>query len=99
MAIKLQTVGIIVKDMANTLHFYRTLGLAIPEGMDKEFNVDYEAPNGVTLGFLAEAAARQADPKFVTPVGQSMNLQFMVDSPAKVHNDYNQLLAAGYYSH
>ena len=99
MALSLQTIGIIVADMGKTLQFYRILGLPIPEGLDAEFNVDYETPAGLTLGFLTEAAARQADPTFVTPVGQSMNLQFMADSPAAVDEVYHNLTAAGYESH
>jgi len=99
MAIQLQTIGIIAADMGKTLHFYRTLGLPIPEGLDRESNVDFEAPNGIVLGFLSEATARQADPNFKTPVGQSMNLQFQVDSPAEVDETYHKLLAAGYESY
>jgi catechol 2,3-dioxygenase-like lactoylglutathione lyase family enzyme len=100
MEIKLQTIGIIVTDMGKTLNFYRTLGLPVPEGLDKEFNVDYETPGGIVLGFLLEAAARQADPNFKTPiVGQSMNLQFMVDSVTEVDTVYNRLVEAGYESY
>ncbi len=40
--------------------------------------------------------AKQADPGFVTPVGQSMNLQFECDSPADVDRRCEALLAAGY---
>ena len=96
MSIKLQTIGIIAKDMSRTLHFYRTLGLPIPEGQDDETNLDYEASNGISLGFLSEAMASQADPQYKTPVGQSMNLQFLADSPAEVDAIYAKLLAAGY---
>ena len=99
MAIRLQTIGIIVSDMAKTLSFYRTLGLPIPEGLNEEDNVDFEAPNGITFGFLTEAAAKQADPNFKTPTGQSMNLQFMVDNPAEVDEVYNKLITAGYASY
>ncbi len=100
MSITLQTIGIIAADMGKTLHFYRTLGLPIPEGLDAEFNVDYETPSGIVLGFLAEAAAKQADPNFKTPIiGQSMNLQFLVDTPAEVDTIYKRLLDAGYKSY
>ena len=99
MSITLQTIGIVVADMAKSLAFYRTLGLPIPAGQEDEGNVDCDLPNGLTLGFITQALASQADPNFVTPVGQSMNLQFMVDSPTEVDEVYNNLVAAGYKSY
>lgn len=99
MAIQLQTIGIVVTDMAKTLRFYRTLGLPIPEGLDAEENVDFEAPNGLTLGFLTLAMAQQADPNFKIPAGQSMNLQFLCDAPALVDSVYQKLMEAGYESY
>lgn len=99
MSIKLQTIGVIAGNMSKTLAFYRTLGLDIPEGLDEESNYEFETPSGIVLGFLAESTARQADPKFVTPVGQSMNLQFQADSPAAVDQVYKKLTDAGYKSY
>ncbi|MBC8043217.1 MAG: VOC family protein [Rhizobacter sp.] len=99
MAIKLQTVGIIAADMGKTLGFYRTLGLPIPEGLDNEFNVDYETPDGPVMGFLTEAAANQAVPSYTLPDGQSMSLQFRVNSPKEVDDLYTKLIAAGYESY
>ncbi len=99
MGLKLQTIGVIVKDMKRTLDFYRTLGLPIAPDAHDDTNLDVDLPNGLTLGFLAEAVARQADPKFQTPVGGSLNLQFQVDAPAEVNATYARLTAAGYASH
>ncbi len=99
MSIKLQTIGIICADMGKTLEFYRTLGFLIPKGVEKEPNCDVELPNGLVLGFLTEAAAKHADPNFVKPIGQTMNLQFIVDSPAEVDVEYNKLINAGYKSY
>lgn len=98
MSIKLQTIGIVAKDMAQTLAFYRTLGLDIPAGAEQDFNYEHELPN-ITLGFIAEAHTRQADPGYITPVGQSMNLQFQADSPAGVDQVYKKLTDAGYKSY
>lgn len=99
MDIKIQTIGIIAKDMAKTMNFYRTLGLPIPAQADEEFNYDFTTQNGLILGFLTEAAAKQADPNFITPVGQSINLQFMVDSPDEVDEIHASLIKAGYASY
>ncbi|MBC7798407.1 MAG: VOC family protein, partial [Pyrinomonadaceae bacterium] len=96
MSIQLDTVGIIVKDMGKALAFYRTLGLAIPEGNEGEPNVEFTDSNGLTLGFLTEEMAHQADAKRQKHVGQSMNLQFKCDSPDKVNAVHAKLIAAGY---
>jgi catechol 2,3-dioxygenase-like lactoylglutathione lyase family enzyme len=99
MSLQLQTIGVIVKDLKRTLTFYRTLGLPIAPDAHDETNLDVDLPNGVTLGFLTEAAARQADATFKTPVGAALNLQFQVDSPAEVNTTHARLIAAGYPSH
>ncbi len=96
MTINLKTVGIVVTDMSKTLSFYRTLGLPIPDGLDKESNVDFEAPNGIILGFLSEDVAKHADPNYQRPVGQNLNLQFMVDTAGEVDTIYSRLVNAGY---
>jgi catechol 2,3-dioxygenase-like lactoylglutathione lyase family enzyme len=99
MSLTLQTIGVIVKDMKRTLDFYRTLGLPIAADAHDDTNLDVDLPNGVTLGFLTDAAARQADPTFKTPVGAALNLQFKVDSAAEVNATHTRLTAAGYASH
>jgi catechol 2,3-dioxygenase-like lactoylglutathione lyase family enzyme len=99
MGLKLQTIGIIVKDMKNTLDFYRALGLPIAGDAFDDTNLDVDLPNGVTLGFLTEAAARHADPTFKTPVGSALNLQFKVDTATEVNATHGRLTAAGYASH
>ena len=96
MSITLKTIGLVVADMGKTLSFYRTLGLSIPENLDSEPNVDFEAPNGIVLGFLSEEVAKHADPNYQIPNGQNLNLQFIVDAPNEVDEVYNRLTAAGY---
>ena len=99
MTISLGTVGVIVKDMQRTLAFYRLLGLEIEAVSEDEPNADIELPGGLTIGFLTEAMARQADPTFVTPVGAALNLQFLCGSPAEVDATYKKLIGGGHQSH
>jgi uncharacterized glyoxalase superfamily protein PhnB len=94
--IVLKTVGIVVKDMRKTLDFYRVLGVPIPEDIILDANVDVETEEGITFGFLIEDLAREADPGFVTPVGQSLNLQFGCGSVAEVDAAYARVTGAGY---
>lgn len=99
MAVQLDTIGIVVTDMGKSLAFYRLAGLTIPEGQDEESNVEVRTDSGVTLGFLTEATAKQAEPRWQTPVGQRMNLQFQCGSPAEVDTTHARLIEAGYSSY
>jgi catechol 2,3-dioxygenase-like lactoylglutathione lyase family enzyme len=96
MSIALRTVGIIVKEMPKTLAFYRMLGLNIPQDADTEENVDFEAENGIVLGFVTEARVAQNDPNFGSPTSSSLNLQFECGSPAEVDETFARMTAAGY---
>ena len=99
MTIQLHTVGVVVRNMGESLAFYRHLVLPVPEGQDAEDNVEAGLPNGITLGFLSEVVARQADPTFTEPVSQRINLQFACESAAEVDAIHTSLVAAGYISH
>jgi catechol 2,3-dioxygenase-like lactoylglutathione lyase family enzyme len=96
MSIRLGTVGVIAKDMARTLDFYRTLGLDIPPAAADEDNVEVPVGNSATLGFLTEKLARAADPNYESPTGSSLNLQFELESPVEVDAKYRVLIEAGY---
>jgi catechol 2,3-dioxygenase-like lactoylglutathione lyase family enzyme len=80
MSVGLHAIGVIAKDMGKTLSFYRTLGLAIPEGVDEESNYEFETPGGVVLGLPGWRSLWRVRPypHFVAPVGQSLNLQFQL---------------------
>ena len=99
MAIQLDTIGIVVQDMAKSLAFYRTAGLPIPDGQDSERNVEFTDETGISLGFLTQETAQQADPRWQIPTGQRMNLQFNCGSPAEVDATHARLIAAGYTSY
>jgi predicted enzyme related to lactoylglutathione lyase len=99
MKITLDTIGVYVADMAATLSFYRALGIAIDSDQDAEAYVQVTLDNGITLGILSKAMARQADPTFVEPVGQCLDMQFKLDSPADVDSLYASVMAKGFKSH
>ena len=67
MAVTPSTIDIVVADMRKALAFYRTLGLAVSSEHDDDMQANIYTPGGATLGFLTEAAMRQADPHWVTP--------------------------------
>jgi uncharacterized glyoxalase superfamily protein PhnB len=90
-------VGIVVKDMAAALRFYRMLGLDIPQGAEKEDHVEVIA-NGYRLAWDALEMVKSFSPDWAEPVGQRMGLAFKCASPAEVDSLYAQVTAAGYAS-
>lgn len=95
----LNTVSITVKDLGLSLSFYRTLGLAIPEGQDNEHHVEYTSENGYSIGFIPETTALQTTPNWKAPTGDNrIGLQFAFSSSAEVDETYAKLVTAGHRS-
>ena len=92
-------IGIVVRDMAAALRFYRALGLAIPEGQESEPYVQVITPNGYRISWNALEMIKQIDPAWVEPVGHRMELAFKCDSPAEVDAVHRKLVDAGYRTH
>lgn len=97
MAIQPDMVGMVVRDMAAALRFYRLLGLAIPDGKDGEHYVEVITPNGYRISWNSLSMTREIDPDFVEPVGQSVALAFKCDNPAQVDETFARLTGAGYH--
>jgi len=96
MAVVPHTIDIVVADMAAALRFYRTLGLAAPDGAEGEDQVQIATPGGATVGLLTEAMMRQAYPHWTTPVGQRVTFACRCDSPDELDATYAKVVAAGY---
>lgn len=99
MSIHLNTVGVVVQDMAKSLAFYRLLGLEIPEGAEAEPHVEYVGEHGYAMGFVSQAMVEATDPKWTAGAGHRLNLQFRCDGTADVDRAYERLMAAGYESY
>lgn len=95
MAIRPDAIGIVVRDMAKALAFYRLLGLSIPEGEENEGHVEVTA-NGYRIMFDTEEMIKSFNPDWVRPVGQSMALAFRCDTPDEVDGVYNTIIDQGY---
>lgn len=90
------TIDIVVADMGAALKFYRTLGLAAPEGMEDEEQVQVPTPGGATLGFLNEEMMKGHNPHWVEPVGQRVTFACRCDSGEEVNMTYARMTEAGY---
>ena len=99
MAVQVDMIGMVVRDMAAALRFYRMLGLGIPTGVEGEPHVEVITPNGYRIAWDALEMIKGIEPDWVEPVGQRMSLAFKCDSPAEVDAQYQRVVAAGYQSH
>ena len=104
MARELYMLGIVVKDMAAALAFYRRLDLAIPEGSESQSHVQVPMGGGLTL-FL-DSNPTVWDPNFAgvqpRPSGRGSYgtiLEFYLKTRDAVDQTYADLVAGGYASH
>lgn len=95
----LDLIGLVVKDMAKTLGFYRLLGLPIPEGAESEGHVEV-AIGGMRIAWDTEAVVKSFDEgrEFADGKGR-IGLAFKCESPAEVDAFHKIVVEAGYTSH
>ena len=92
--------GIIVKDMAKSLAFYRLLGMEFPEGAEAEGHVEVRTPGGFRLAWDTLEVIQSFNESWEkNPVGHRMGLAFLCDSPAEVDRVYQKVVEAGYHTH
>lgn len=92
--------GLVVRDMAASLAFYRRLGLDIPVEADSAPHVEVALPGGLRLAFDTEETIRSFDPGWPAPQGGGrISLAFACTDPAEVDGLYADLTRAGYEGH
>ena len=97
MTVQLSMAGLMVKDMATSLAFYRRLGLEIPAGEDEKPFVLHRMESGVTL-FWDTVFAGKYDPNRTVPSGgYQIMLEFYLVTDEAVDAKYAELTAAGYH--
>jgi catechol 2,3-dioxygenase-like lactoylglutathione lyase family enzyme len=93
-------VGIVVADMAESLEFYRRLGMDIPADADDQPHVEVTLPGGMRMAWDLVDNIRSVDPDFQEARGGNrISLAFACDGPADVDKVYAELTAAGYEGH
>lgn len=95
---KLDLIGIVVKDMARALAFYRLLGLEIPAEADNEGHVEL-LTGGMRLAWDTREVILSFNDDWPEPTGHRVGLAFLCDSPAEVDALHDAVTAAGYGSH
>lgn len=97
MALTLGFIGIVTRDMAASLDFYRVLGAPVPAGAQTEPHVDARLTDGTTLAWDTVDVIRSFHPDYALPEGgHRIALAFRQESPEEVDALYSRLTAAGY---
>ncbi|MBL8096380.1 MAG: VOC family protein [Anaerolineales bacterium] len=95
---RLDLIGLVVKNMAASLRFYRLLGLEIPSTADADDHVEVIV-GGMRIAWDELEMIKSFSPGWVEPVGHRMGLAFLCDSPAEVDALHERVLQAGHKSH
>jgi uncharacterized glyoxalase superfamily protein PhnB len=92
---RLDAIGIVVRSLADSMQFYRLLGVEFGEP-DSADHVEATLPTGMRLMLDSENLARELDEHWTRPAGQSIGLAFLCDSPEDVDATVRTLAQAGY---
>jgi predicted lactoylglutathione lyase len=92
-------VGVIVRDMAKSVEFYRRLGVEIPEGSESKQHVPLQM-NGITFFLHSEQLNRAWDPAKTAPAGgYRVVLEFYLETVEAVDAKFQELVDYGYEPH
>jgi uncharacterized glyoxalase superfamily protein PhnB len=93
---QLNAVGVVVSDMAESIRFYRLLGVDLPEAPD-EGHVASTDETGTRLMLDTEEVMRSFRPGWSRTVGNQVALAFECASPAEVDEIYRRVVEAGFH--
>ena len=93
---QLNAIGIVVSDMAESIRFYRFLGLDVPETPDED-HLEASLPSGVRLMLDSEDTVKSFRPDWTRAAGNQVGLAFECGSPAEVDETYAGAVAAGFH--
>lgn len=92
---RLAAIGIVAQDIAESVRFYRLLGMDVPEP-DGGPHHQVELPGGIRLMWDTVELMQQLDPNREEPQGQRMALAFECESADDVNATYARVVEAGY---
>ena len=91
----LNAIGIVVSDMAESIRYYRLLGVDLPE-TPGEGHVEATLPGGLRLMLDSEEVVRSFLPGWERSTGNQVSLAFELASPAEVDAVYARVTSAGF---
>jgi catechol 2,3-dioxygenase-like lactoylglutathione lyase family enzyme len=92
---QLNAIGIVTSNMAESIRFYRLLGLDVPETPD-EGHVDAFLPNGVRFMLDSEETVRSFKDDWRRETGNQIGLALECESSAEVDEVFGRVTAAGF---
>jgi uncharacterized glyoxalase superfamily protein PhnB len=93
---QLNAIGIVASDMAESIRFYRLLGLDLPETPD-EGHVEASLESGVRLMLDSEETVKSFRPDWERATGNQVGLALECGSPAEVDEVFARVVAAGFH--
>ena len=99
---KIDAMGLIVKDLARSVRFYRGLGAEFPEGAEvsEHGHAEAELGGGIRMLLDTESGIATFDPTWQPPVGEPRTaVAFRCGSPAEVDALFAEAIEAGGRSH
>jgi uncharacterized glyoxalase superfamily protein PhnB len=90
---RLNALGIVSGDLAESIRFYGLLGLAFPQD---EGHIETTLPNGVRFMLDSEDVIRSFRPDWQRATGNQLSLAFECASPAEVDETYRSIVDAGF---
>jgi predicted lactoylglutathione lyase len=99
---KIDAIGLIVKDLARSVRFYRGLGAEFPAGAEvsEHGHAEAELGGGIRLLLDTESGIATFDPTWQPPVGEPRTaVAFRCGSPAEVDALFAEAIEAGGRSH
>ena len=93
---ELAAIGIVTKDMKQSVRFYRLLGVQVNDPADD--HLDAKLPSGIRLMWDTLELIKQLDPDWVEPHGHRLGLAFECSSPGDVDATHARAVAAGFRS-
>jgi catechol 2,3-dioxygenase-like lactoylglutathione lyase family enzyme len=91
----LNAIGITVSNMAESIRFYRALGLEVPDTPD-EGHVEAAMPDGARLMLDSEEVVLSFLPEWKRVDGNQVALAFECESPGQVDEIYSRVTEAGF---
>lgn len=98
MAPRFDAIGIVVRDMAAAVGFYRLLGLEFADGAETEGHVETALPGGVRLMFDTVEIVQSFSEYRPPSGGHRIGLAFRCDDAADVDATHARVVAAGHRS-
>ncbi len=93
---ELAALGIVTKNMAEAVRFYRLLGVDVPD--PEGDHLDATIPNGLLLMWDTVELIKRLDPERQEPRGDRIALAFDCGSPAGVDETHAKVVGAGFRS-